>query len=152
MEQALKDKTLAILNDNRIMSVGTLRRDGWPQVTTVGFGNDVLTLYFVCARDSQKAQNIAHDNRVSLTVDHDVSDPLAIEGLSMAAHGFLDDTSVEQAMSLMAAKYPEYSNMPLPDASEVHVVRLVPKVISVLDYSKGFGHADTVAVTEADLA
>lgn len=151
MEQSLKDKAFSILNDNRIMSVGTLRPDGWPQVTTVGFGNHGLTLYFICGRDSQKAANLAHDNRVSLTIDHDVSNPMAIEGISMAAHAFIDDTSVEQAMSLMAQKYPEYSDMPIPEASEVHVIRVVPKVISVLDYSKGFGHADTVDVTEDDL-
>ncbi|MFD0988143.1 pyridoxamine 5'-phosphate oxidase family protein [Methyloligella solikamskensis] len=152
MEKSLKDKALSILNDNRIMSVGTLREDGWPQVTTVGFGNKGLTLYFVCGRDSQKATNLTRDNRVSLTIDHDVSNPMAIEGVSMAAHAFLDDASVQEAMSLMAQKYPEYSDMPIPEASEVHVVRVVPKVISVLDYSKGFGHADTVEVSEADLA
>jgi hypothetical protein len=29
---------------------------------------------------------------------------------------------------------------------EIAVYRVVPKVISVLDYSKGFGHADLVTV------
>jgi hypothetical protein len=33
----------------------------------------------------------------------------------------------------------------LPKPSEVRIFRLTPTVISVLDYSKGFGHTDLVA-------
>jgi hypothetical protein len=32
----------------------------------------------------------------------------------------------------------------MPDPTDVRVFPLTPKVISVLDYSKGFGHADLV--------
>jgi hypothetical protein len=38
-----------------------------------------LTLYFLCGRDSQKATNLARDDRVSLTLDHDTSDVMAIQ-------------------------------------------------------------------------
>lgn len=152
MEQALKEKALAILDENRITSVATLRDDGWPQTTTVGFANDGLRLYFLCGRGSQKAKNIAADDRISLTVDHDVSDPMAITGLSMAARAAFadDDETFERAMALMLKKYPEYAGMPI-DRTQLHLVRVTPKIISVLDYSKGFGHADTVEVNEADL-
>jgi nitroimidazol reductase NimA-like FMN-containing flavoprotein (pyridoxamine 5'-phosphate oxidase superfamily) len=49
----------------------TLRPDGWPQATTVGYVNEDLTLYFLCGLDCQKAANLARDDRVSLTIDHD---------------------------------------------------------------------------------
>ncbi|MEG6508488.1 pyridoxamine 5'-phosphate oxidase family protein [Methyloligella sp. 2.7D] len=152
MENSLKQKALSILGDNRIMSVATIRPDGWPQNTTVGFGNSGLTLYFVCDRGSQKAANLAHDNRVSVTIDHDVTDMHSIEGLSMAAHAFVDESSMENAAALMAQKYPGVIDFPVPDPSQVHLVRLVPKVISVIDYSKGFGHADTVEIGPDDLS
>jgi nitroimidazol reductase NimA-like FMN-containing flavoprotein (pyridoxamine 5'-phosphate oxidase superfamily) len=153
MQEQLKAKALAILDGNRLTSIATLRPDGWPQTTTVGYANDGLVLYFICARDSQKAANIARDDRVSLTVDRDVDDPMAIEGLSMAARArFVDDpATLARAIELLLAKYPEYRAMPAPDLGRMRLVRLEPEVISVLDYSKGFGHADTVHVTPRDL-
>jgi len=41
------------------MTLATLRPDGWPQATTVGYVNDGLTLYFLCGLDSQEPANIA---------------------------------------------------------------------------------------------
>lgn len=86
MDTELKSKILALLDQHRIMTVATLRPDGWPQATTVGYVNEDLTLYFLCGPDSQKANNLARDDRVSITIDHDTPDLMAITGLSMAAH------------------------------------------------------------------
>ena len=36
------------------------------------------------------------------------------------------------------------------DLSGVAVYRVSPEVISVLDYSKGFGHTDLVTISAAD--
>src|SRR5438067_5950558 len=83
--EAEKRKQIMLLDQHRLMTIATNRPDGWPQATTVGYANDDLTLCFVCGPQSQKAQNIARDNRVSLAIDHDVPDPMAITGLSMAA-------------------------------------------------------------------
>src|SRR5215211_7658126 len=86
MNEEIRKKTLALLDQHRIMTVATLRPDGWPQATTAGYANEGLTLYFLCGLDSQKATNLARDDRVSLTIDHDTSDIMAITGLSMAGH------------------------------------------------------------------
>lgn len=152
MDSALRNKVLGLLKAHRLMTVATLRPDGWPQATTVGCMNDGLTLYFVCGADSQKAANIARDNRISLTVDSDTTDPLAITGLSMAARATpVDDPAeIAKVFAMLVERYPEYRGLPEPDASQTRVMRVVPEVISILDYSKGFGHADLVAVTEAD--
>ena len=148
MDEVLKAKILEILNGHRLMTVATNRPDGWPQATTVGYVNDGLTIYFLCGPQSQKAQNLARDNRVSLTIDHDVSDPMAITGLSMAAHArpVTDPAEVAKAMNLLGQRYPEYAKFPMPKPEEIRIFRVEPKVISVLDYSKGFGHADLVTV------
>jgi hypothetical protein len=42
--------------------------------------------------------------------------------------------------------------MPPPDPAAVPMLRITPEIVSILDYSKGFGHADLVRVTENDLA
>lgn len=150
MDEALRNKILNLLDEHRIMSVATLRPDGWPQVTTVGYVHDGLTLYFLCGLDSQKARNLAHDNRVSLTIDHDTADLMAISGLSMAAHAepVIDRDEAQKVLGLLAQAYPEQDTskleieMPTPD--DVRIFRVTPTVISVLDYSKGFGHTDLV--------
>ena len=108
-----------------------------------------MTLYFLCGLDSQKAANLARDDRVSLTVDHDTPQVMEITGLSIAAHAaaVTDPDEGEKAMRLMMQKYPEQKSLslPMPKFSEVRVFRVTPKMISVLDYSKGFGHTDLVA-------
>jgi nitroimidazol reductase NimA-like FMN-containing flavoprotein (pyridoxamine 5'-phosphate oxidase superfamily) len=148
MDDTLKSKILKLLNQHRLMVIATNRPDGWPQATTVGYVNDGLTIYFVCSPQSQKAANLARDSRVSLTIDHDVSDPVAITGLSMAAQAqpVTDSTEIAKAINLLQTRYPEYAAFPMPKPEEIAVVRVLPKVISILDYSKGFGHSDTVSV------
>src|SRR6516165_5975117 len=148
MDDTLKSKILEILDQHRLMTIATNRPDGWPQATTVGYVNDDLTLYSLCSPQSQKAANLARDSRVSLTIDHDVSDPMAITGLSMAAlaQPVTDTTEVAKAMKLLQTRYPEYAAFPMPKPEEIAVYRVLPKVISVLDYSKGFGHSDLVTV------
>ena len=86
MEAEIKNRILTLLDHNRIMTIATLRPDGWPQATTVGYANEGLTIYFACSSGSQKAVNLARDDRVSLTIDHDTPEVIEITGLSMAAH------------------------------------------------------------------
>ena len=148
MQEALKQKILALLDQHRIMTVATLRPDGWPQATTVGYVNEGLTLYFLCGLESQKAKNIARDNRISLTIDHDIADIMAITGLSMAAraHPVEDRGEAEKVLQLLPIKYPDAPPLPMkmPSPDEIRLFRVTPEVISVLDYAKGFGHTDLV--------
>jgi nitroimidazol reductase NimA-like FMN-containing flavoprotein (pyridoxamine 5'-phosphate oxidase superfamily) len=149
MDEKLKQKILMLLDQHRIMTIATLRPDGWPQATTVGYANDGMTLYFLCGKDSQKAANLARDERVSLTIDHDTPEVMEITGLSMAARAqrVADPAEGQRALNLLMQKYPQPQEplpiaMPTPD--EVAIFRLTPVVISVLDYTRGFGHADLV--------
>lgn len=148
MNEEIRRKILTLLDQHRIMTIATLRPDGWPQATTVGYASDGLTLYFLCGPDSQKAANLARDDRVSLTIDHDTPQVMAITGLSMAAHAHtvVDPAEGEKALRMLMQKYPEQGSLPLPmpTPADVRIFRVTPTVISVLDYSKGFGHTDLV--------
>lgn len=62
------------------------------------------------------------------------------------AHPVADPTEVAEAMTLLGTRYPEYAAFPMPKPEEIAIYRLVPKVISLLDYSKGFGHSDLVTI------
>ena len=72
---------------------------------------------------------------------------MAIKGLSMAAEAHLLESPAEisKVMSLFPSEY-EFRTL---DLHEVLVFRVVPKVISVLDYSMGFGHADLITICSA---
>ena len=148
MDEEFRGKILTLLDQHRIMTVATLRPDGWPQATTVGYVNEGLTLYFLCGLDSQKAKNLARDNRISLTIDHDTANPMTIAGLSMAARAYAvdDRAEAEKVLRMLPLKYPDAPPLPMkmPGPDEIRLFRVTPTVISVLDYSKGFGHTDLV--------
>jgi hypothetical protein len=48
---------------------------------------------------------------------------------------------------MLPSKYPEQKALPvaMPTPDDVRLFRVTPTVITVLDYSKGFGHTDLVA-------
>jgi nitroimidazol reductase NimA-like FMN-containing flavoprotein (pyridoxamine 5'-phosphate oxidase superfamily) len=148
MDEEIRRKILTLLDQHRIMTIATLRPDGWPQATTVGYANEGLTLYFLCGPDSQKAANLARDNRVSLTIDHDTPQVMEITGLSMAARTqvVVDPAEAQKVLRLLMLKYPQQDSIPIPmpTPADVRIFRVIPMVISVLDYSKGFAHTDLV--------
>ncbi len=148
MDASMQRKILAILDDHRNMTLATVRPDGWPQATTVGYANDGLTIYFLCGSESQKAANLARDDRVSITIDDDTPEVMEITGLSMAAHAerVEDKAEAGKAVKLLMSRYPEQkADLPEPGEDGLAIFRVTPTVISVLDYTKGFGHTDLVA-------
>jgi nitroimidazol reductase NimA-like FMN-containing flavoprotein (pyridoxamine 5'-phosphate oxidase superfamily) len=148
MDATIRKRIIDILDANRIMTVATLRPDRWPQATTVGYVNDGFQFWFLCGRDSQKAANLARDNRVSLTINGDPSDIMAITGASMAARAIpvTDRAEAEKVLRLMPSKYPGQQALPvaMPTPGEASMFRIKPSVVSVLDYTQGFGHSDLV--------
>jgi nitroimidazol reductase NimA-like FMN-containing flavoprotein (pyridoxamine 5'-phosphate oxidase superfamily) len=148
MDEVLKAKIEGLIDEHRIMTIATLRPDGWPQATTVGYGNEGMAIYFLCGLESQKAANIDRDDRVSATIDNDVDNVMAITGLSMAAHArpVTDPAEAQKALALIVGKYKVMPDFPLdmPTPDQVRLFRLEPVVFSVLDYSKGFAHTDLV--------
>ncbi len=156
MDAAIRSKIQSILDGHRNMTIATVRPDGWPQATTVGYANEGLSLYFLCGLESQKARNLARDDRVSLTIDDETPQVMEITGVSLAgrAQRVLDRAEGEKIMRLLTARYPSQRSplpeMPTPD--QVALFRVVPTVVSLLDYSKGFGHSDLVDCAGENLA
>ena len=154
MKREYKQQIIDLLNEHRIMTVATNRPDGWPQATVVGYANDGLIIYTFVARDGQKFANIAVDPRVSLAIAKDYPQPLQIKGLSIAAKAVVVEDEGERlhASTILLRRYPEYKVMPPPDPAAVPMLRITPEIVSILDYTRGFGHADLVRVTDNDLA
>ena len=154
MKREFKRQIVDLLNEHRIMTIATNREDGWPQATVVSYGNDGLVIYCLIARDSQKYANIKRDPRVSLAIAKDYPQPLQIKGLSIAAtvSEVTDKGEIEHAAEIILQRYPEHRVMPRPDPHAVPTLRLTPEIVSILNYSKGFGHSDLVRVGDDDLA
>jgi nitroimidazol reductase NimA-like FMN-containing flavoprotein (pyridoxamine 5'-phosphate oxidase superfamily) len=144
----LKDKAIDILEHNRLMAIATVRPDGWPQATMVSFANDDILIYFVISRASQKFTNIEKDDRVSLVVGGDFHDPATIKALSIAARAseVRDPRQREHAVKLLLERHPGLQRLERPAAGHSAVMRANPEILTVLDYSKGFGHADLLTV------
>jgi len=153
MNHDLRDLAVRLLDEHRIMTIATNRPDGWPQATVVGYANDGLTIYCFVSRLSQKYANIMRDKRVSIAIASDFSDPLQIQGLSLAAKAVPVEQKNEfdRACDVFMKRYPEYATWPPPNPKIAPMLRFTPEIISVLDYSKGFGHSDLVSVSPDDL-
>ncbi len=154
MDPQLKKLIVQIIANHRTLTLATVRSDGWPQATTVGYASEGMAIYFLCGAESQKAANLVYCNKVSLTIDDDADNVMDLKGVSMAATAAFvtSPASASKIFRMLMSKYPAAKDMPEPDPATVRYVRLTPKVISVLDYSKGFGHTDQVNVTADDLA
>ena len=66
----------------------------------------------------------------------------------MAAHARAvnDRAEVEKVLRMLPLKYPDAPPLParMPSPDEIRMFRIEPKVISVLDYSRAFGHTDVI--------
>lgn len=144
----MKQKAVDILQENRLMAVATLRPDGWPQATMVSYANDDILIYFIVSRQSQKFANIERDDRVSLVIGHDFHDPSTIRGVSIAARAseVRDPRQRAQAVKLLLERHPGLRKLERPEAGHSAVMRANPEIITILDYSKGFGHSDLLTV------
>lgn len=153
MKAEFKQQIIDLLDQHRIMTIATNRPDGWPQATIVGYANAELAIYCFIGRTGQKFANISRDPRVSLAIGNDYPQPLQIKGLSIAGRAgeVTDRDELKRVMDLLLKRYPEYASMPLPEPGLIAVLRIVPEIVSILDYSKGFAHTDLVQVVDADL-
>ena len=145
----MQDKAVNILAHNRIMAISTCRADGWPQTTIVGYAHEDLLIYFIVSRAGQKFSNIQTDDRVSIAVGGDFHDPATIKALSIAAHAseVTDAKQRARAVDLLLDRHPGLRKLEPPHPSHSAVMRAYPSIITILDYSKGFGHADVLTVS-----
>ncbi len=137
---------LEILDENRIMSIGTVRSDGWPHVTQVNYLRLDHALYFVVSRDSQKFANIDRDPRVSIALGGSQSP----RGLSIAARAMevRDGERIKQLNRAMQARSKSAAFTPHPSSPLVAIMEARPEIISLVDYTKPPGARRLMRVIE----
>jgi len=134
------ERDLVLIKTHDKMTIATLRANGFPQATTVN------VIYFGCSARSQKVDNIERDDRVSLAIDHEYADWSKIQGFSMGgiAERVSDIQDIERIGELFTRKFPQLSGFRPEDLLGTAFFRVTPKVISVIDYTKGFGRSELI--------
>lgn len=142
----MEQPAITILNSNRIMTIATVRPDGWPQATMVGYANQGFRLYFLIYRTSQKFTNIAQNNRVAITVSEEPAELRDIKAVyaGCAVHEVTDLAERSRAWELLAKRHPNLTDLAPPENGEVATMAADCKHVSVLDYSLGLGHTEAL--------
>jgi nitroimidazol reductase NimA-like FMN-containing flavoprotein (pyridoxamine 5'-phosphate oxidase superfamily) len=148
----MEDNAVRILETQRIMAISTLRPDGWPQTTIVGYTNAGLALYFLIFRSSQKFANIRHDNRISIAVGGEPKDVREAKAVYAAAKAFevVDPKERDHAWRLLVKRHPNLADFDLPGSADAALMRADCKYVSLLDYSKGLGHTEGFSIGDDD--
>ena len=147
----MEQPAITILNANRMMTIATMRPDGWPQATIVGYANDGFRVYFLIYRSSQKFANIKRNNRVAITVAREPSQLRDIEAVYAGCEGreVTELAERSRAWQLLANRHPNLTDLAPPEDAEVATMAADCKHVSVLDYSQGLGHTETLTLAGA---
>jgi hypothetical protein len=144
----MQDKLISILDAHGVMTVATLRPDGWPQATTVSYVREDMILYFLISRTSQKFKNLQTDDRISIAIGTEALIPVLIVGVSMAARAIecRDEPYRSEMLAKLSERHPGYFDAKTLDMGASALFRALPEIISIVDFSQGLGHTDLVTV------
>ncbi|MBS0385224.1 MAG: pyridoxamine 5'-phosphate oxidase family protein, partial [Proteobacteria bacterium] len=104
-----RDKIVSIIDAADDLTIATNRADGYPQATTVSFVNDGMAIYFGTWSQSQKAKNIARDDRVSIAITDPYKSWNDIKGVSIGgrARKLSDPAELARVGAIMMKKFPQ---------------------------------------------
>ena len=146
----MEQPALRILNAHRIMAISTVRPDGWPQTTVVGYANRGFTLNFLIFQGSQKFANLQLDDRISIAV---ANEPKELEQLQAVYAGaraepITDPAQREEAWRLLMARHSNLAGFQMPDATQAIFMRATCRYVSVLDFTQGVGHREQLTLDD----
>jgi uncharacterized protein YhbP (UPF0306 family) len=141
MDEALRSKILEVLRRHHMMTLATIRPDGYPQATTVNYINDDLTLYFATDATSQKAGNIKLNNKVSVAIASEAQDFYKLRGLSMSgiATRIGEQKRAEELSLRLFQALPQSKRYVPENPKRLAVYAITSVAIALVDYTSGFG-------------
>jgi len=146
----VEQPAIKILNAHQTMAISTVRPDGWPQTTIVGYANRGFELYFLIYRASQKFANIQHDDRVSIAVSAEPGNLAELQAVYAGARAreIKGPAEREAAWRLLMDRHSNLSGFKIPEASEAVFMTAKCKYVSVLDFTQGPGHQEHLVVDD----
>lgn len=150
----MQNSAVEILETHRVMAISTLRADGWPQTTIVGYVNIGLTLYFLIFRSSQKLANIRRDKRVSIAVGGEPKELDQLVAVYAAAHAseVTNEQERARAWDFLQSRHSNLTGFDLPERTEAAMMKATLQFVTVLDYRKGPGHIEELSFPDEGAA
>ena len=150
----MEQPAITILNSQRIMAISTVRPDGWPQTTVVGYANRGFDIFFLIYRTSQKFANIQREDRISIAVAPEPADLHELKAVYAGAHAreITDEREREDAWRLLMQRHSNLAGFKIPDARDAVFMRATCKYVSLLDLSQGLGHREQLAIDDQGAA
>lgn len=145
--EADRKRIVDILDAANDLTIATQREDGYPQATVVSFVNDGLRIYLGTGAQAQKAKNMARNDKVAVAITLPYQTWDQIKGVNLAgrAHRVSAPEEFRHVGELMFKKFPQISQYAtFGEEMELALFRIDPEIVSILDYSQGFGHTDLI--------
>ena len=144
----MEQTAVAILNAHRTMAISTVRPDGWPQTTIVGYANEGFDVFFLIFRSSQKYANIQHDDRISIAIG---DEPTSLQELTAVYAGarareVTDPKQREYAWRLLVRRHPNLADFKVPDFTKTALMLASCKHVSTLDFTQSLGHVEQLTL------
>jgi uncharacterized protein YhbP (UPF0306 family) len=138
---ALRARIVEVLQSQHLMTLATLRPDGYPQASILNYIADDFTLYFATDAASQKAANIRLNNKVSAAIAVETEDFYRLSGLSMTgvARRIVEKEVADEYSLRLFRRLPQSKRYVPQDTEQLAVFAVTPVVISLIDYASGFG-------------
>jgi nitroimidazol reductase NimA-like FMN-containing flavoprotein (pyridoxamine 5'-phosphate oxidase superfamily) len=151
MEISVEQPAIIILNKHRIMAISTVRPDGWPQTTVVGYANRGFDIFFLIFRASQKFANIQKNDRISIAVAEEPKDMSQLQAVYAGARAreITDPAERDDAWHLLMQRHANLAGFQIPDAAEAAFMCASCKHISVLDFTQGPGHREQLTIDDS---
>ncbi len=140
-DAALRSKILEVLGSQHLMTLATVRPDGFPQATVVNYVNDDFTVHFATDAASQKVGNIKLNNKVSVAIANQTENFYKLSGLSMSglATRVFDKDAADEISTRLFQRLPQSRRFVPQDRKQLAVFSVAPVAISLVDYAAGFG-------------
>jgi len=144
----MEQPAIRILNTHRIMAISTIRPDGWPQTTIVGYANRGFDLVFLIYRSSQKLANIRHDDRISIAVAAEPAELDQLQAVYASAHAreITVESEREAAWRQLMERHANLAGSRIPEATEAVFMAARCEHVSMLDFTQGLGHREQLIV------
>ncbi len=151
MKQDLERAIVSYLDSHRHVDLATVKDDGSPYASTVSYVNTGLTIFFMTDPSSQKGRNIQFCPKVAVAVSEDYLDWDEIRGVQMtgSVEWISDPAELKQVQQMFAGKFPQVHKYMAGYGVTIDIIpflRVIPRSINYLDYSKGFNHFDTLTL------
>jgi uncharacterized protein YhbP (UPF0306 family) len=150
MNNALREKTLAYLQNHNVMTLATTGSEGlW--AAAVFYVNVDFTLYFLSAPTTRHSLNLATQPGIAATIQEDYEDWPEIKGIQLEGKVYrVEGKERAAAITRYGVKFPVIGNLAQAPAqivkamSKIAWYKVIPERIYFIDNSLGLGHRDEV--------